>query len=220
MDKPFYIVAGGGRSGTSLTTMLLHKHGINMGDNMKGVGRFNKTGYYEDYDILYLTYKHLVYYSDQDFDHYKDRVTKYEKLISDMRYPLLSPMDILCDKLRHGLEGFKCVMWMQLCFNDWIDYIPNFKLIITTRNEKPHAASYNKALQRGTEEDIIARLHKHYKIIDEMSKHPKCIDSIKMPFDYWFKEGCAQYQHLCQFIEAEPDQSIKDLINPNERHFK
>jgi len=50
MNKTVFILCDA-RSGSSLCGGILHKLGVNMGDNLKEASSTNKKGYYEDKDL-------------------------------------------------------------------------------------------------------------------------------------------------------------------------
>ncbi len=53
-DKPFFIVAGAGRSGTSAVARVLHESGVCMGREMAAASEANPEGFYEDLDVVAL----------------------------------------------------------------------------------------------------------------------------------------------------------------------
>ncbi len=59
-DKPFFIVAGAGRSGTSAVARVLHESGVSMGREMAAASEVNPEGFYEDLDIVALNERILT----------------------------------------------------------------------------------------------------------------------------------------------------------------
>jgi hypothetical protein len=54
MSRPFLIVTGAGRSGTSAVARVLHESGVRMGDHQGIASRINPVGFYEDVDVRNL----------------------------------------------------------------------------------------------------------------------------------------------------------------------
>lgn len=53
-DRPFVIVTGPGRSGTSAVARVLHESGLRMGQRFVEPSEVNPDGFYEDWDVLLL----------------------------------------------------------------------------------------------------------------------------------------------------------------------
>lgn len=201
MAKTF-LVAGHGRSGTSMTARILHENGISMGKNLKGPSEWNWYGYYEDYDLMYTTSKRILGHGNARFKN-----------------------DALCNELEEAIEknkeeywGFKMVAWMTTMWEVLEPFLENPHFIVTHRNEKAQAKSVRRSVKRKDVNTLRQKVRETYSIIDEITEGYPRLD---IDFERWFKEPQQQMQELCEFTGIEySDELVDKYIDKRLWHFK
>lgn len=121
------IVVGMGRSGTSYTSSLLHRCGINMGEKMLKANYWNKEGFFEDIRFFDFHIKWLLKFNlDPGFGAPQKELLNNEELIQDAR-ELISSIN---PKDQWGFKDPRATGFIPL----WKKIFPNCLFIFVYRS--------------------------------------------------------------------------------------
>jgi len=199
MSKEVFVFCEG-RSGSSLTSGILHRLGVNMGYNLKSASVTNKRGYYEDKDVKPLIRRAKEGRSDER--------------LSNMAEEWVESRD-------DDLWGVKCGnRKLNLAFPYIDPLVDNPHAVVCRRKEKDQVASMQRAIMGGdnTYEEVKARIDKTYDIIENQIEEYD-LPSIDVHFEKWFNEPKEQMAKLCGFLDVEPTERAYNFIDPNLRNF-
>lgn len=197
MDKKVFVLCDA-RSGSSLCGGILHRLGVNMGDNLKPPSPTNKKGYYEDQDLNELCE-----------DIYFDEITEKEKK----------------KRAKEFVEAKSDDMWGMKTGNPKLNksfpyiapHCDNIHIIVTKRNREDQIDSMQRAIFSDRSRSYFeTRLNETYSEIDEIAEDYPRFD---VQFERWFNEPEEQMQELCEFLEVEPTEEAYNFIDPNLRNY-
>ena len=165
------------RSGTSITTKWLQECGLNVGDDLLGPQRSNKSGHYEDMD--FYTFHEKVFHENGmpfgGFDHL-DRAELTESQLEELKA-------ILQDKSKANEQWSWKDPRTCLFIDSYLKLLPQAKILIISRN-------YNEIIQ-----SLIYRETRHIR--EDILKEAKW--GILSYMSYEFKEGIKLKKELGKF---------------------
>lgn len=131
------IVAGFHRSGTSLTSQLLHRSGLFLGDDLLGASFANVYGHAEDTEILRL---HDEILDDNGLTWQVDG-----PVVPEVSGPFRQRMRRIIERreAEHGVWGFKDPR-VCLFLDTWKDLLPDARVLIVYRSPVETTASLHK----------------------------------------------------------------------------
>ncbi|MGB2695371.1 MAG: sulfotransferase [Dehalococcoidia bacterium] len=123
-DRPFVIVTGAGRSGTSAVARVLHESGVRMGTDFHPASDFNPVGFYEEMEIRLLNEQMLTELGMANFW----RPTRWPS-----RSTVLAIARGYRDKMRSAVsratEGWKDPLF-AVTLEAWLSHLPSAPQIV------------------------------------------------------------------------------------------
>lgn len=143
------IVLGMHRSGTSITTKWLHACGLNVGENLLGPQRSNKSGHYEDMDF-YNFHEKVFKENGMPFGGFEllDRAELNESQLEEAR-------KILADKSAKSDQWSWKDPRTCLFIDFYLKLLPEAKILIVSRNYNEIIQSLIYRETRHIREDIV-----------------------------------------------------------------
>lgn len=204
------IVLGTHRTGTSAIAGVLHKLGVNMGDDMYMEHPSNPAGHYEDKAFLYLNDEAIGNWRNPRLEMPEGYLNRYIKIIHHKHtsYNLWGAKDPrFCITLR----------WIYL-------YIDNLTIISTHRDLKESARSlqavHGMSLERAEEIQKIY-LNQKTRTLNEIISRYKHLNVANVDFDDLFKRPDKIIRSIIRVLGITDDNYEAALrhINPELRHF-
>jgi len=201
MSKQIFVFCEG-RSGSSLTSGIIHRLGFNMGDNLKGSSTTNKKGYYEDVDV-----KPLIRRAAEG---------KSDERLTELAEEWIEKRNI---KDNWGVKAGN--RRLNLAFPYIYPLVDNPHAVVCRRKEKDQVSSMQRAIMGGknTYEEVKQRIDETYEIIEEQIEEYD-LPNIDIHYEKWFEDPTEQMLKLCDFLEVEPTDEAYKFIDPNLRNFK
>jgi len=196
MNKPV-LVMGMHRSGTSVTAGVLHKLGVNMGDNLLRADRHNPDGYYEDMEFLKLN-QYILQQHGGDWLRPPEVDTTYEHLVEDTI------------QKKEGKWGFKdprtLITWPA--YRDVIDP----KVVFVERSKEDILDSLQRRQQLDEEiymNTINTYIEKQYQVADELEPE----NQLWVDYDELTTKPRRVVEHMARFVDERPvNESAVNLV--------
>lgn len=209
------IVLGTHRTGTSLTSGILHHLGVNMGDNMKGPHPSNPSGHFEDMDFLLL--------NDEVVGNWKDPYT------GD---PTAEQMERYKAHIRSRIgKGFWGIKDPRLCITvkHFFHYMVE-SLGVKTKIIYPHRLlmASSKSLKRVHPMTLDEAVDIQITYLEELDKwrygdNAKIKEGLDIWFDTIIRNPVEVIYKVVEYIEIEPTekqiQAAINLVNPDYVHY-
>lgn len=196
MDKTVFVL-GDSRSGSSLCGGILHRLGVNMGDNLKEGQSINEKGYYEDEDVNKLAED--IFYDKISEKEKKNRAKKLVEAKSDDIWGMKTGNKKL-NKAFPYLEP----------------HCDNIHIVVTKRQRFSQIKSMKDSILPDKPISYFKkRLNETYSEIDDIAKDYPRFD---VKFEDWFHMPQEQLRELCEFLDIQPDPQVLNFIDPNMRN--
>ncbi len=135
-ERPFLIVTGAGRSGTSAVARVLHESGVRMGHRLAPPSEANPEGFYEDLDVVALNERILADVDMSDPWRPERWASRSEVLEAVGAY-----RDEMAALAGEALDGWKDPRF-SITLEAWLDTLPSRpNVIVCLRSPEAYAAS-------------------------------------------------------------------------------
>jgi hypothetical protein len=183
-ERPFVVVTGGGRSGTSAVARVLHESGVRMGSDFDEPNERNETGFFEDRRVSLINQEMLTEMGLTSIERQYRWAWRSTVLAVAERYA--SRMAALADAPADG--------WKDPIFNitleGWLPYLPQpLKLVICLRSPEAYARSVMNVYGL-TDADAVMRLWAR--------QYQRLLDIVR---DYQLDAMCIEYETLLRAPE-------------------
>ena len=191
-ERPFIIVTGAGRSGTSAVARVLHESGVSMGGSFSPSDDDNATGYYEERAVNLMNWQMLTEMGV---------VNIYGSNRWPWRSTALAVAERHRDRLREiaqgALDGWKDPSF-SMTLEAWLPYLPaRPKIVVCLRSPKDFEDSVRRIYGLVTEKATQRQWARHYR---------RLLDLIR---DYHLEAYCVEYNSLV----GQPKQTIAALAD-------
>ena len=191
-----YIVLGPPRSGTSLLSGVLHRSGVNMGDQFPGRNSdSNPTGFFED---VHFTGPNAKILSQCGASHLYP--PKRERVAEKIEEWSKRTGDVIAARVHQPLWGWKDPRQI-LTWDVWAPHLANVddvRLVIARRDVSAVIGSMMRLQWLGSEKDARRMVDEYGRrleqILDEVD-YPR----VDVPFDDWWNDIDGQAARLTEF---------------------
>ena len=201
------IILGMHRSGTSLTSNILIKLGVNMGDNLYGKTFSNPFGHFEDMDFFELNEDILISAGgnhleppkqdaiELQFDKFKDKIK-----------------NTIENKAKNSLYGWKDPRTC-LTFNLFLPYVENPYIIYCKRDANEIAQSLFKRQNIEINEGLKLTQRYENEIQNVIKKNPN-IKKLEITYKELIKNPKYEIKQIVKFLEIDVnEQTTSKAIN-------
>jgi hypothetical protein len=180
-DRPFVIVTGAGRSGTSAVARVLHESGVSMGDKLAEPTDANADGFYEDWGPLWVNERILLDGGLGDRWHPERWPSRAKIRAAARRY-----QDEMAALVANAAGGWKDPRF-SITLESWLPLVPrNVSVVVCLRSPAAYADSVVRLyglVDRAAAEQQWAR---HYR---------RLLDVIR---NYGLRAICLEYDALIE----------------------
>lgn len=210
--KPIVVVLGAPRSGTSITSMVIHHCGIPMFPSQEkavygNLGDiWNQSGHYTDEDFHNIVMSRFFGVSVPDYEWFPDQ--EFLGMVQE------------ASELRFSLSdrwGVKCLhSWTIIRALRQLGYTVD--VIRTDRPVDQSQASYKERIGENLKEFSNEFI---WRSKQESDKFYEQFDGTKMTvsFDDMYSNSSGVIHNISEFVGSSPTQNISNLINPSLRRF-
>ncbi len=205
------VVLGPARSGTSITSGILHLSGVNMGDRMTGPHRLDAKGNFEN--LLFERINNMILVAAGGSWH----VLPAEKAIKDIEKQVSDEIEALIEMESSRLWGFKDPRTCAT-FPVYKKHITNPHFIVCQRTHEHIVSSVRNYAEHINVpiQDPDGLVKENYKRIESIVKGEK---SITIQYEDYFPDPKPQIKKLLKFLEIEADiDRLAQFVDPTLNH--
>ena len=198
-EKPFIIVTGAGRSGTSAVARVLHESGVRMGRQMAAATEANREGFYEDLDVVALNERLLADLAMSDPWRAERWATRAEVLAAAR--PYRNEMAALAAQ---DIDGWKDPRF-AITLEAWLPLLPSApKIIVCLRSPQAYADSVTRIYGLVKPERAMREWSRHYRRLLAVLREHKLVATC-VEYDALIEQPAAVVEGLSRFVERPLD---------------
>ena len=206
-NKPFIIVTGLGRSGTSAVARVLHESGLSMGEHFREPTEENETGFHEELPVCDLN----------------DEIMAECGIAGLRRYPMRTTVLAVARRFRERMQALAqtdVAGWkdprLSVTLEAWLPHLPGPpKLIICLRSSEAFLHSVSQIFGL-IDRDLVERrwsleLRRLLDVVRDYGLDATCVE-----YDSLVTRPEQTVAEIAAFVDHPLDAS---LVKPNLRHF-
>ncbi len=176
-DRPFIIVTGAGRSGTSAVARVLHESGVRLGSDLAEASEVNPYGFYEDWGALWLNERLLRDAGMGDRSRPERWPSRATVLAAARRY-----RDEMAALVADGADGWKDPRF-SITLEAWLPLLPSRpKVVVCLRSPRAYAESVVRVYGLVDYAAAERQWARHYRRLLDVISHAR-LEAICIEYD-------------------------------------